>query len=126
MVREWRDLDFWLGVRPGHATRNVEAVGLELVARASYRSTEVVMFKAILIEKTEQGQVSHIANLTEDRLPEGEVDVDVIYSTLNYKDGLAITGKGGSRDRLGRRFSRKQEPIVSAGRPSLAQWMGCR
>jgi acrylyl-CoA reductase (NADPH) len=52
------------------------------------------MFKAILIEKTERGQLSYIANLTEDRLPEGDVDVDVIYSTLNYKDGLAITRKG--------------------------------
>ncbi|MDH3671874.1 MAG: oxidoreductase, partial [Gammaproteobacteria bacterium] len=33
-------------------------------------------------------------NLTVDALPEGDVLVDVAYSSLNYKDGLAVTGKG--------------------------------
>ena len=33
-------------------------------------------------------------NLTLDALPEGDVLVDVAYSSLNYKDGLAVTGKG--------------------------------
>ncbi|EIG57884.1 MDR family oxidoreductase [Bradyrhizobium sp. WSM1253] len=52
------------------------------------------MFKAVLIEKDEQGYRAGVAELPEARLPEGDVTVDVEYSTLNYKDGLAITGKG--------------------------------
>ncbi|UFW92052.1 oxidoreductase (plasmid) [Bradyrhizobium barranii] len=52
------------------------------------------MFKAVLIEKDEQGYRAGVAELPEARLPEGNVTVDVEYSTLNYKDGLAITGKG--------------------------------
>jgi acrylyl-CoA reductase (NADPH) len=35
-----------------------------------------------------------VVELPESRLPEGDVLVDVEFSTLNYKDGLAITGKG--------------------------------
>jgi acrylyl-CoA reductase (NADPH) len=34
-----------------------------------------------------------LTQLAEDRLPEGDVTIDVAFSTLNYKDGLAITGK---------------------------------
>jgi len=34
-----------------------------------------------------------VTELNESQLPEGDVLVDVYYSTLNYKDGLAITGK---------------------------------
>ena len=34
-----------------------------------------------------------IVDLSEDQLPEGDVLIEVHYSTLNYKDGLAITGK---------------------------------
>lgn len=52
------------------------------------------MFNAIVIEKDEQGyRASHQA-LDEAQLPEGDVTIDVAYSTLNYKDGLAITGHG--------------------------------
>ena len=52
------------------------------------------MFKAILIEKDEAGYRAGLAQLDEASLPEGEVTVSVEYSTLNYKDALAITGKG--------------------------------
>lgn len=52
------------------------------------------MFKAILIEKGEGGQQVSLQTLDEAQLPEGDVTVDVECSTLNYKDGLAITGKG--------------------------------
>lgn len=53
------------------------------------------MFKAILIDKTEaKGYHADLTELDESQLPEGDVLVDVMYSTLNYKDGLAITGKG--------------------------------
>ena len=52
------------------------------------------MFKAILINKDEKGYRADLAELDETDLPAGEVLVKVLYSTLNYKDGLAITGKG--------------------------------
>ena len=52
------------------------------------------MFKAIVINKDEQGYRAQLQQLEEAALPAGEVKVDVLYSTLNYKDGLAITGKG--------------------------------
>lgn len=52
------------------------------------------MFNGILIEKDDSGYRSTLARLSEDSLPQGDVSVDVAYSTLNYKDGLAITGAG--------------------------------
>jgi acrylyl-CoA reductase (NADPH) len=52
------------------------------------------MFKAILITKTDAGQSAQVTELDEAQLPEGDVTVRVAYSTINYKDGLAITGKG--------------------------------
>lgn len=52
------------------------------------------MFKGILINKDGNGYRAELTSLDESRLPEGDVTVRVAYSTLNYKDGLAITGKG--------------------------------
>ncbi|MDP4005620.1 MDR family oxidoreductase [Methylobacterium sp. NEAU K] len=52
------------------------------------------MFKAVLIEKDEAGYRAGLREIDDAQLPEGDVTVDVTYSTLNYKDGLAITGKG--------------------------------
>ncbi|MEX3964532.1 MDR family oxidoreductase [Paraburkholderia sp. EG286B] len=52
------------------------------------------MFKAILVDKESGSYEARITELDDARLPEGDVLVDVGYSTLNYKDGLAITGKG--------------------------------
>lgn len=52
------------------------------------------MFKGILIEKDEAGYRAALTDLDEGRLPEGDVTVRVSHSTLNYKDALAITGKG--------------------------------
>jgi acrylyl-CoA reductase (NADPH) len=51
------------------------------------------MFKAILIQKIDSGQEARLADADEAQLPEGEVTVRVEYSTLNYKDALALTGK---------------------------------
>jgi acrylyl-CoA reductase (NADPH) len=54
------------------------------------------MFSAVLIEKGETGQTVGVTELDEAQLPDGSddtVSIDVEYSTLNYKDGLAITGK---------------------------------
>jgi len=50
------------------------------------------MFKAIQISKTDDGQEVALTELDEGALPEGDVTIDVAYSTLNFKDGLAITG----------------------------------
>jgi len=52
------------------------------------------MFKGILIEKDDSGYRAAVKELSENDLPEGNVTVRVSHSTLNYKDGLAITGKG--------------------------------
>jgi len=49
-------------------------------------------FKALMIDKVDDKQVVKIVNLEESELMEGNVIVDVTHSTLNYKDGLAITG----------------------------------
>lgn len=50
------------------------------------------MFSGILINKDDNGQTVKVAQIDEAQLPEGNVSIDVEYSTLNYKDGLAITG----------------------------------
>ena len=52
------------------------------------------MFKAIVINKDDEGYRAELDQLEESALPAGDVRVRVHYSTLNYKDGLAITGKG--------------------------------
>ncbi|WP_068636281.1 acrylyl-CoA reductase (NADPH) [Thauera butanivorans] len=52
------------------------------------------MFKGILIEKDEAGYRAGVKDIDEAQLPEGNVTVRVSHSTINYKDGLAITGKG--------------------------------
>lgn len=52
------------------------------------------MFQAVLIEKDEQGYRAEVKQLDDSLLPEGDVTVKVLYSTINYKDALAITGKG--------------------------------
>ncbi len=52
------------------------------------------MFHGILIEKDDQGYRASIKDIDESLLPEGDVTVNVSHSTINYKDALAITGKG--------------------------------
>ncbi|HET9599085.1 MAG TPA: MDR family oxidoreductase [Anaeromyxobacteraceae bacterium] len=52
------------------------------------------MFRGILVTRTDAGQTAALTQLDEAQLPEGEVTVRVEYSTVNYKDGLALTGKG--------------------------------
>jgi acrylyl-CoA reductase (NADPH) len=58
------------------------------------RDTALPMFNALVINKSESaGYTARVQSVDEATLPDGEVTVDVAYSTLNYKDGLAITGK---------------------------------
>jgi acrylyl-CoA reductase (NADPH) len=51
------------------------------------------MFKGILLNKTDAGTDAKVADINDSDLPEGDVTLRVDYSTINYKDGLAITGK---------------------------------
>jgi len=50
-------------------------------------------FKAIVIDKAEAGQTVRLADFDDKDLMDGDVTVAVEYSTVNYKDGLAVTGK---------------------------------
>ena len=52
------------------------------------------MYRALQINKDDAGYNTELKDLDESALPEGDVTVQVAWSTLNYKDGLAITGKG--------------------------------
>ncbi|MCA1409859.1 oxidoreductase [Bradyrhizobium sp. NBAIM20] len=50
-------------------------------------------FKAVRIDKADKGTTAQLAQFDETELMEGDVTVRVEWSTLNYKDGLALTGK---------------------------------
>jgi acrylyl-CoA reductase (NADPH) len=52
------------------------------------------MFKALVIEKDDAGYRAGVKEVDDGALPAGDVTVRIEYSTVNYKDGLAITGKG--------------------------------
>lgn len=52
-------------------------------------------FKALVLKQDDTGKtIAEVLQLSNDDLPEGDVLVAIDYSSLNYKDGLAITGKG--------------------------------
>jgi acrylyl-CoA reductase (NADPH) len=61
----------------------------------SENSEELSMatFKAIRIDKADKGTTAALTQFDEAELMEGDVTVRVEWSTLNYKDGLAVTGK---------------------------------
>ena len=52
-------------------------------------------FNAFWVEKTESGFERSIIERDVDELPEGDVVIDVAYSSLNYKDGLSASGSPG-------------------------------
>lgn len=52
------------------------------------------MFKSLLLTKPDTGFSAAVTDTDEAQLPAGDVLVQVEYSTLNYKDGLAIANKG--------------------------------
>ena len=53
-------------------------------------------FKALVLREVDGSTIPRVAveEMTEADLPEGDVTVDVEYSSLNYKDGMALTGTG--------------------------------
>src|SRR6266851_3700074 len=50
-------------------------------------------FRALLVTKDRERQSARVTELTDSDLMDGDVTVSVEYSTVNYKDGLAVTGK---------------------------------
>lgn len=59
------------------------------------RAQKATTFRGIKIDKTDADDyVAGVADIDEADLPNGDVTVDVAFSTINYKDGLAITGDG--------------------------------
>ncbi|MBD1565792.1 oxidoreductase [Vibrio sp. SA48] len=52
------------------------------------------MFNALILNQQDKRTLAAIEQIDESQLPEGDVLIAVDYSSLNYKDGLAITGKG--------------------------------
>ncbi|UGA54829.1 acrylyl-CoA reductase (NADPH) [Vibrio sp. VB16] len=52
------------------------------------------MFNALVLKQEDKRTLAAVEQIDETQLPEGEVLIAVDYSSLNYKDGLAITGKG--------------------------------
>ena len=52
------------------------------------------MYNALLLDTSGGQLTASVERLGDDRLPEGDVLLDVLYSSLNYKDALAVTGEG--------------------------------
>lgn len=52
------------------------------------------MFNSLLINKKEDHYSAQFVETAESDLPEGDVTVNIDYSSINYKDALAITGRG--------------------------------
>ncbi|WP_442755279.1 MDR family oxidoreductase [Methylocystis sp. JAN1] len=50
-------------------------------------------FKAVLIDKNSERYGADYVDMEEGALMPGDVDLDVLFSAINYKDGLAVTGK---------------------------------
>src|SRR5688572_30529468 len=62
------------------------------VQNQSSHRKEVCMFKALVLEKNPEFSAA-VREVDDAFLPEGDVTIAVSHSTLNYKDGLAITNK---------------------------------
>lgn len=52
------------------------------------------MLDALVLDESRGTLTADVRRLAEDELPEGDVLVSVLYSSLNYKDALAVTGEG--------------------------------
>ncbi len=50
-------------------------------------------FRALVVSKTETGQQAEFAQWSENQLMPGDVTIEISHSSVNYKDGLAVTGK---------------------------------
>jgi acrylyl-CoA reductase (NADPH) len=52
------------------------------------------LFRALVVNKDEHGYRAQIQDWSRDQLMDGDVLVRIAHSTVNYKDGLAVSGKG--------------------------------
>jgi acrylyl-CoA reductase (NADPH) len=62
--------------------------------QAPFCKLEIPLFNALQLSRSDAGFSAAVTQLQESQLPAGDVLVQVDYSSLNYKDGLAITDKG--------------------------------
>lgn len=98
-------------------------------------------YQALVTTRAEDGGISsRVETLSEDRLPEGDVTVDVEWAGLNYKDGLCLTGGGGLvrtyphvagidfagtvRDSLDHRYKRGDRVVLTGWRVGETHWGG--
>lgn len=70
--------------------------------------------RAIVLGQQDGQTVANVSTIEPSQLPDGDVTVDVDWSGINYKDALAITGKGKIirqfPDGAGHRFCRHRAP----------------
>ena len=50
--------------------------------------------QALILEQQDGNTLASVQDIADSQLPQGNVTVDIAWSSLNYKDALAITGKG--------------------------------
>jgi acrylyl-CoA reductase (NADPH) len=89
-------------------------------------------YQALQIHKDDAGYLCTLQTLDDSALPEGDVTVQVDYSTLNYKDGLAITGKSPVVRKfpltpgidLAGTVTESQHPLFKAGDPVVLNGWG--
>ena len=76
-------------------------------------------FRAIVVDRTDKGQTVSFRTLGESDLMDGDVTVRIAHSTVNFKDGLALTGKGADHPQVsagtGRRFRGHSHAIHAFG-----------
>ena len=78
------------------------------------------MFKSLMLDQQDKKTIAEIREIDVAMLPNEDVLIDVSYSSLNYKDGLAITGKG----RIVRNFNACWHAVLSANsKKSLIFWL---
>jgi acrylyl-CoA reductase (NADPH) len=66
---------------------------IRLAAPYERKVAAMSTFKAIVIDKSDAGQIAQLTDFDDKNLMDGDVTVRVEWSTINYKDGLALTGK---------------------------------
>ena len=75
-----------------HRRRGTETANVLGFARTR-EGQDVASFKAIVVDKSDSGQSAALTSFDDKDLMEGDVTFRVEWSTVNYKDGLAVTGK---------------------------------
>ena len=78
-------------------------------------------FRAVRADKTEAGQTVRFVDMEDADLMDGDVTIRVTHSTVNYKDGLALSRQVADHPQLSdgaRRRSRRRRRNVAAGRTS--------